>query len=182
VAFKKEVKMESAEIMNLVKKEIRKSLGMRIQATTVISNDSDLRSEFGLDSIDEVEVIAKLEKRFNIEIGVDKHFESPQEYYNIITEKLYTIPKGAEMKKGIFAWFANKSSEKNSKKGEELDEKQNEMMILQMILFTHAVNYDALHDIIKSSFCVDVPKDKLENVRSVEALYHTMKKYGEKRR
>lgn len=168
--------MEQSDVMPFVKQKIRASLGMRIQAGATIQNDDNLRNDLGFDSIDELEVIAELEKNFNIQIGLDNHLETPQDYCNIVLEKLHNIPREKEIKKGIFMWFANRKSKKDEEKSQELDVTQNEMQILQMILFNHAVNYDVLHDMIKGSFGIDVPMNKLENVQSVEALYHTMKK------
>ena len=152
-----------------------------------INEDDDLSQDFGIDSLNRLDLIMKLERAFEIKIP-DAHTENlltVGEYVDYVygikqnTRTMAQGPKQQQIQKktgflNLFKLCFKTTKYLTIQDIEKSDKSHNELVVLQDLLFA-SVDIDKLQMFIKQGFGCDIPKEKLSNVCSLESLFNLVK-------
>ena len=182
-------------VVCVVKMKLNEALNSGLYYVNAIDEAYDLSYQLCLDSMDKLDFIVSLEKVFGIKMtstdyeALNTVGQVVDYIYNAVQLKEKTsqrndVNEEIQNKKNSFSFFTKWLLEQKKKKEKKLslqdikksDKDYNEWIVLQFLLF-QTVDIDALDRFIKSTFGAEIPKIKLENVMSVEALFNLVKQY-----
>ena len=172
------------DVANIVKSKIADVLIGMSRPIQDINEDDDLSRDFGMDSLNRLDLIIKLERAFEIKIP-DAHAENlltVGEYVDYVygikqnTRTMAQGPKQQQIQKkpgflNLFKLRFKTTKDLTIQDIEKSDKSHNELVVLQDLLFA-SVDIDKLQMFIKQGFGCDIPKEKLSNVCSLESLFN----------